>query len=66
MTAFLTTALHNGSLWLVLACFVLFVGVGVGVYTRTGSGISAHPYATGGDMPVEATGREEMEQILRP
>jgi hypothetical protein len=73
VTGFLTTALHDGSPWLLLACLVMFIGVGVALYTRTGSGINAHPYAKvgdgselGTDMPAEATGREEMERILRP
>jgi hypothetical protein len=73
VAAFLDTALHDGSPWLVFACLALFVGVVVGLYTRTGSGISSHPYeqADGGgelgtDMPSEATGREELETILEP
>ena len=72
MTAFLDTALHDGSSWLILACLVLFAGV-VGLYTRTGSGINPHPYEKAGDggdlgtdMPPEATGREELETILSP
>jgi hypothetical protein len=73
MAAFLDTALHDGSPWVVLACLVVFVGVVVGLYTRSGSGISSHPYEKAGDggdlgtdMPSEATGREELETILWP
>ena len=72
MAAFLDTALHDGTPWLVLACVVLLVGV-AGLYTRSGSGISSHPYEKGGDggdlgtdMPPQATGREELETILSP
>lgn len=73
MAAFLDTALHDGSPWLVLVCLLMFVGVSVGLYTRSGSGISSHPYEKAGDggdlgtdMPPEATGREELETILEP
>jgi hypothetical protein len=74
MASFLTTALHNGSLWLVLACLMVFLGVVLGLYTRGGSEIAPHPYAKGGDggddlgtdMPSEATGREEIEPHLWP
>ena len=73
MASFLTTALHNGSLWLVLACLMVLVGVVLGLYTRSGSEIAPHPYAKGGDggdlgtdMPPEATGREEIEPHLWP
>jgi hypothetical protein len=73
MAAFLDTALHDGSPWLVVACFVVFAGVVAGLYTRDGSGISSHPYGQAGDggdlgtdMPSEATGREELETILWP
>ena len=73
MAAFLDTALHDGSPWFMLACLVVFVGVVVGLYTRTGSGIGSHPYEKAGDggdlgtdMPAEATGREELETILWP
>ena len=73
MAAFLDTALHDGSLWLVLVCLLVFVGVAVGLYTRSGSGISSHPYHQAGDggdlgtdMPAEATGREELDAILEP
>ena len=72
MIAFFTTALHDGSLWLVFVCLVLFAGVVIGFYTRAGSGVDSHPYAKGGDgselgtdMPPE-TGREELEPILWP
>jgi hypothetical protein len=40
--------------------------------TRSGSGISSHPYgkagdgALGTDTPSEATGREELETMLSP
>jgi hypothetical protein len=73
MTALLNNALHDGTPWLALACLVIFAGVVIGFYTRTGSGINAHPYKRGGnggdlgtDMPAEATGREELEPILWP
>jgi len=73
MTALLNTALHDGTPWLALTCLVMFAGVVVGFYTRTGSGINAHPYEKGGnggelgtDMPPEATGREELEAVLWP
>jgi hypothetical protein len=73
MASFLDTALHDGSTWLVLACFAVFVGVAVGLYTRTGSGIDSHPYErygdgdeSGTDMPSDANGREELETILSP
>jgi hypothetical protein len=73
VAAFLHTALHDGSPWLVFVCFAMFAGVAVGLYTRNGSGINSHPYeqADGGgeigtDMPPEATGREELEAILEP
>ena len=73
MAAFLHTALHDGSLWLVLVCLLVFVGVAVGLYTRSGSGIGSHPYHRAGDggdlgtdMPAEATGREELDAILEP
>jgi hypothetical protein len=71
--AFLSQALDDGSPWLLLACLVMFVGVVVGLYTRTGSEIDNHPYAKGGDggdlgsdMPPEASGREELEPVLWP
>jgi hypothetical protein len=70
---FLTTALHDGSMWLIVACLAVLVGVVVGLYTRTGSEISDHPYAkvgdgsaVGTDMPSEETGREEIEPVLWP
>jgi len=73
MAAFLDTALHDGTPWLVLACLVVLAGVVVGVYTISGSGIGHHPYEKAGDggdlgtdMPAEATGREELETILSP
>jgi hypothetical protein len=73
MAAFLTTALQDGSGWLILACLAVFVGVVTGLYTRSGSEISFHPYEKGGnggdlgtDMPLEATGREELEPLLSP
>jgi hypothetical protein len=71
VAAFVGTALHNGSLWLVFACLAVFAGVVLGLYTRSGSEISVHPYAKGvdgrelgTDMPSEATGREEIEPVL--
>jgi hypothetical protein len=73
LAEFLTTAVHNGSVWLIVACLTVLVGVVVGLYTRSGSEISAHPYAkvgdgsaVGTDMPSEATGREEIEPVLWP
>jgi hypothetical protein len=73
MAAFLDTALHDGTPWVVLACLVVFAGVVVGLYTRNGSGINSHPYEHAGDggdlgtdMPPETTGREELETILWP
>ncbi|MEY2532206.1 MAG: hypothetical protein QOF29_116 [bacterium] len=65
--------LHNGSLWLILACFGVFVGVVAGLFTRLGSEITAHPYSKpdgsgelGSDMPPESIGREEIEPLLEP
>ena len=73
MAGFLNTTWHDGSVWLIVACLTVFVGVVVGLYTRSGSEISAHPYArvgdgtaVGTDMPSEATGREEIEPVLWP
>ena len=61
---FLHNALHDGSLWLLLACFVIFAGTVIGLFTDKGSGISHHPYSKpefGGqlasDLPAEAIGR---------
>ena len=63
---------HNGSLWLLLACLIVFAGVVVGVMTNSGSGISSHPYNSpydGGelasDLPPESIGRAEIEPLLR-
>ena len=73
MAEFLTNAWHDGSVWLIVACLAVLVGVVVGLYTRSGSEISDHPYAkvgdgsaVGTDMPSEATGREEIEAVLSP
>ena len=73
MGEFLATALHDGSVWLIVACFAVLVGIVVGLYTRSGSEISDHPYAkvgdgsaVGTDMPSEETGREEIEPVLWP
>ena len=73
MAEFLTNALHDGSVWLIVACLAVLVGDVVGLYTRSGSEISDHPYAkvgdgsaVGTDMPSEATGREEIEAVLSP
>jgi hypothetical protein len=73
MADFLTHALHDGSVWLVVACMAVLVGVVIGLYTRSGSEISSHPYAKGRDggdlgtdMPSEATGREQLEPVLWP
>jgi hypothetical protein len=65
VTAFLNTALHDGSVWFLLACLAVLVGV-VGLYTRGGSGIDAHPSEGPGDMPLEADGHEELETLLSP
>jgi hypothetical protein len=60
-------------MWLIVACLAILVGVVLGLYTRSGSEISEHPYdkvadgsAVGTDMPSEATGREEIEPLLWP
>ena len=73
MADFLNHALHDGSVWLVVASMAVLVGVVMGLYTRSGSEIAPHPYAKGGDggglgtdMPPEATGREELEPVLWP
>ena len=73
MAGFLNTTWHDGSVWLIVACLTVFAGVVVGLYTRSGSEISTHPYAKvgdgsapGTDMPSEATGREEIEPVLWP
>jgi hypothetical protein len=73
MAGFLTTALHDGTPWVILACLVLLAGVVAGLYTRGGSEMDSHPYAKTGDggetatdMPSEATGREELESVLWP
>lgn len=73
MDTFLATVLHDGSLWLMVACLTVFAGVVVGLFTRSGSETSAHPYEKGGnggdlgtDMPPEASGREEFEAVLWP
>jgi hypothetical protein len=70
---FLSSSLHDGSVWLPLACVMVFAGVVIGLYTRGGSEISSHPYVKGGngggvrtDLPSEATGREELEPRLWP
>jgi hypothetical protein len=69
----LSSALNNGSPYLILACIVVFAGVVVGFYSRRGSGIDAHPYTKseqggelGSDMPPESIGRPEMEPLLWP
>jgi hypothetical protein len=73
MATFLTTALHDGTPWIILVCLLGFAGVVVGVYTRSGSGINAHPYTDakdggemGSDLPEESMGREELEPLLWP
>jgi hypothetical protein len=72
MMSLLHDALHNGSLWMLVACIVVFAGVVVGVMTNAGSGISSHPYENpydGGelasDLPPESIGRAEIEPLLR-
>ena len=72
MAAFLTTALHGGMPWIILACVALFVGLAIGLSARASSGIATHPYTKpedGGelatDMPREE-GREELETLLWP
>ena len=70
MASFLTTAIHDGSPWLILACVMVFAGVVIGLYTRSGSELSSHPYTKGGELgadpPPETTGREELEPLLSP
>jgi hypothetical protein len=73
VASFLETALHDGSLWVLLACSVVFAGVVVGFYGRGVTEINPHPYEKTGDgtdlgtdMPADATGREELEAILWP
>jgi hypothetical protein len=65
-------ALHDGSLWFLLACLVLFAGVAIGLFTEAGSGIARHPYSKpdlggelGADLPPESIGRAELEPSLR-
>jgi hypothetical protein len=72
MDAFLDTALHDGTPWVIAACLVVFAGVVIRLYTPSGSEISSHPYAEGTDggdggteLPSEPTGREEFERLLR-
>jgi hypothetical protein len=55
MGSYLKSAWHDGSLWVVCSCIVLFVGVAVGLYARSGMAISFHPY----DKPAD--GGEELE-----
>jgi hypothetical protein len=62
MGTYLHSALHDGSAWVVFACVALFVGVVVGLYSRSGMAIDAHPYdkpADGDeiapDLPADAT-----------
>jgi hypothetical protein len=64
--------LDDGSLWMLVACAVVFAGVVVGVMTTAGSGIACHPYENpydGGelasDLPPESIGRAEIEPLLR-
>ena len=73
MASFLTTALHDGTPWVILACVLMFAGVVVGLFTRSGSEISAHPYSDandggemGSDLPQESMGRAELEPLLWP
>jgi hypothetical protein len=73
MASFLSSALHDGSPWLLLACVMVFAGVVIGLYTRSGREISSHPYARHGnsgelgtDLPSQITGREELEARLWP
>ncbi len=63
--------LHDGSVWLLIACFTMVVGVVVGLYTEAGSGIASHPYtraSNGGelasDLPPESLGRPAFELLL--
>jgi hypothetical protein len=71
MASLVSSSLHDGSVWLILACVIVFAGVVIGLYTRGGSEINSHPYAKGGngggvgtDLPSEMTGREELEARL--
>jgi hypothetical protein len=63
----LSNVVQNGSLWLLLACGLLFVGVVIGTFTKRGSGISSHPYtkSDGGelasDLPPELLGDADVE-----
>ena len=69
---YLTHALHDGSLWVVGACLVVFAGVVAGLFTRAGSEITSHPYTRPGsggglatDTPPEAIGRAHLEPVFR-
>ncbi len=44
---YIHNALHDGSLWLLLACLVIFAGTVIGLFTEQGLGISHHPYSRG-------------------
>jgi hypothetical protein len=73
MASFLGSALHDGTPWVILVCVLLFAGVAVGLFTRSGSEISSHPYSDpkdggemGSDLPPESMGREELEPVLWP
>jgi hypothetical protein len=55
MGSYLKSAWHDGSLWVVCSCIVLFIGVVGGLYARSGMAISFHPY----DKPAD--GGEELE-----
>ena len=68
---YLHIALHDGSLWFLLACLAILAGTVIGLFTEKGSGISHHPYskrALGGelasDLPPESIGRAELEPRL--
>jgi hypothetical protein len=65
------TTLNDGSLWLLLVCVLMFIGVVIGCYTEGGSGIARHPYDSphgagelASDMPPESIGRAQLEPLL--
>jgi hypothetical protein len=66
----LSNVVQNGSLWLLLACGLLFLGVVIGTFTKRGSGISSHPYtkSDGGELasdePPEVLGYTDVEPEL--
>jgi hypothetical protein len=68
---YLNGALHDGSLWFLLACLAIVAGM-IGMFTDSGSGITHHAYTKPGmggelaaDLPLESIGRAEAEPWLR-